>query len=102
MNFQGMIFKALATPSTGKMLTGKLKDMYGFLAKQFECEIKDIALMIRVDSVKVGDNGDATHEERAVIYVYARNKPVQKIPIEQFLGSITGGEAKKEFEKLNK
>jgi len=102
MDFQGMIFKALATPSTGKMLTTKLKDMYGFLAKQYECQINEIALMIRVDSVKTGENGDAKHEDKAVIYVYVQNKPVQKIPIEHFLGSITGGEAKKELEKINK
>lgn len=102
MDFQGMIFKALATPSTGKMLTNKLKDMYGFLAKQYECEVKDIALMIKVDSVKAGDNGDAQYQDKAVIYVYVQNKPIQKIPIEQFLGGMTSGEAKKEFEELNK
>ena len=102
MNFQGMIFKALSTPSTGKMLTGKLKDMYGFLAKQYKCEVNEIALMIKVDSVKVGENGDATHQDKAVIYVFVKSKPVQKIPIEQFLGGITGGEGKKEFDQINK
>lgn len=51
--FMSMIMKSLSNPSTGKMLTGKMKEMYKFLGEQFQCDPKEVGLFLKLEDVKV-------------------------------------------------
>lgn len=89
-----LILKQLASPSTTKMLAGKLKEMFSFLATEFKCEIKDIGLFLKLEQVpEKGKDGKETGKtvEEAIIYVYANNQAVQKITVADFLALATRG-----------
>lgn len=87
-----LILKQFASPSTGKMLGGKLKEMFSFLATEFKCEIKDIGLFLKLENIpEKGKDGKETGKmvEEALIYVYAKNQAVQKITVAEFLAMAT-------------
>lgn len=91
-----LILKQLASPSTGKMMTGKLKELFSHLATEAKCEMKDIGLYLKLEQVPVkGKDGkptaDGKTEEGAIIYVYVKNAPVQQIGIAEFLALATSG-----------
>ena len=89
-----LIIKQLASPSTGKMMTGKLKELFGFLAKEFKCEQADVGLFLKLEQIPVKDKeGKETdvREEGAIIYVYVKGAAVQKIGIAEFLALATKG-----------
>jgi hypothetical protein len=91
-----LILKQLASPSTGKMMTGKLKELFSFLCTEFKCERKDVGLFLKLEMVPVKDKAGKELvpeqlEEDAIIYVYVNNKAVQKIGIAEFLALATSG-----------
>jgi hypothetical protein len=89
-----LILKQLASPSTGKMLGGKLKELFSFLATEFKCDVKDIGLFLKLEQIpENGKDGKPTGKmvEEAIIYIYANNQAVQKITVAEFLALATKG-----------
>jgi hypothetical protein len=94
-----LIIKQLSSPSTSKMMAGKLKELFSFLATEFKCEISDIGLFLKLEQVpakdKAGKEIPGQTEAGAIIYVYVKGAAVQKIGIAEFLALATSGKKAK-------
>ena len=116
-----LLVKSLATPRTSGMIAGKISEMYGMLAEEFNCKIKDVGLFLKLEDLPVkvkaeegnkslpaqGSQSEVTNngqtpptsvvtmqqktELKAIIYVMVNGKAVQTIPVEEFLAMATKG-----------
>lgn len=102
-----MIMKQIASPGTQKMISGKIDEMFAYLAgsESIKCDKKDLSLLMKLENVPVIENGQHLLEEgkdgiaaqkfeqKAIIYVMVGSKAVQKIAIDQFLAMMNQGAA---------
>ncbi len=97
----GIITQQLSSPSTQKMIDGKLIEFFKHLSERFECEISDVHLMLGIVGVPVmtdgqdgnqviqmGEDGKQLIEQKGIVYIYVKGKAVEKIFIKDFMSMM--------------
>lgn len=75
--FMEMMMKQLASPTTQKMIGGKMNEMFSFLSEQFSCKTTDVSLELKLVSVpELDKNGKPIMIEGPIVVKDDNGNPI--------------------------